>query len=351
MKKRDLLLICLATLFVFLTMTLVLSLTEAFAEPAAKKFNWRMTTPGTRGTMLHEQHEWIGKQVRRASGGRLNIELFAAGELFPVFDAMRSVAKGVVEMCATYGGYQGGLDPAFISGSSLPGPMPNYDELSMKMDLMLPISRDLYGKFGAFVVGLFAQPPESFHSNRRITKIKDFQGLKVRSSALQGMLLEKLGCAVIKLPSPEIYTALQLGTIDAVEYAGFGTNWEMGFHEVTKYIIEPTPHVQAGWGEIIVNPKAWKSLPPDLQAVLELTVQAGSAWMFTKQKEADIKVRQKFIDTGIEVLTLPPDEWAKIGKAAFELWDEWAAKHPNNKWVQQEVETSKYVARMFGHLR
>jgi len=338
-------------LFVCVITVLALSVTGAFAEPAGKKFNWRMTTPGTRGTILHEQHAFIAEHAKKASGGRLNIELFAAGELFPVFDAMQSVAKGVVEMCATYAGYQGGLDPAFISGSSLPGPMPNYDELSTKMNLMLPVSRELYGKFGVYLVGLFAQPPECFHSNRPITKVADFKGLKVRSSALQGMLLEKLGCTVIKLPSPEIYTALQLGTIDAVEYAGFGTNWEMGFQEVTKYIIEPTPHVQAGWGEIIVNPKAWKSLPPDLQAILELTVQAGSAWMFTNQLEADIKVRQKFIDAGVKVLTIAPDEWAQIEKAAFALWDEWAAKHPDNKWVQQEVETSKYVARMFGHLR
>jgi TRAP-type C4-dicarboxylate transport system substrate-binding protein len=125
----------------------------------------------------------------------------------------------------------------------------------------------------------------------------------------------------------------------------------MGFQEVTKYIIEPTPHVQAGWGEIIVNPTAWKSLPPDLQATLELVVRAGSSWMFTKQLEADIKIRQKFIDKGIKVLTLPPGEWAKIEKASYALWDEWAAKHPNNKWVQQEVETSKSVARLFGHMR
>jgi TRAP-type mannitol/chloroaromatic compound transport system substrate-binding protein len=338
-------------LFVCLTMTLVLSLTGAFAQTAEKKFNWRMTTPGTRGTILHEQHKFIAEHVQKASGGRLNIELFAAGELFPVFDAMQNVAKGVVEMCATYAGYQGGLDPAFISGSSLPGPMPNYDELSTKMDLVLPVLRDLYGKFGVHVIELFAQPPECFHSNRSITKVQDFKGLKVRSSALQGMLLEKIGCTVVKLASPEIYTALKLGTIDAVEYAGFSTNWEMGFQEVTKYIIEPTPHVQAGWGEIIVNPTAWKSLPPDLQATLELVVRAGSSWMFTKQLEADIKIRQKFIDKGIKVLTLPPGEWAKIEKASYALWDEWAAKHPNNKWVQQEVETSKSVARLFGHMR
>jgi glutathione peroxidase-family protein len=73
--------------------------------------------------------------------------------------------------------------------------------------------------------------------------------------------------------------------------------------------------------------------------------------MFTKQLEADIKIRQKFIDKGIKVLTLPPEEWAKIEKASYALWDEWAAKHPNNKWVQQEVETSKSVARLFGHMR
>jgi len=321
------------------------------AAPEEEVFNWKMVTSGTRGSILHHQHDYIAEQLKEASGGRLNVEMFAAGELFPVTETLQSCASGVVQMAATYAGYYGGIDPAFTSGSTLPGPLPDYDEVSIKVEKVRPVLEELYSREGVVVAGMISQPPECYLSNVPITKVEDFKGVKTRNGGLQANLMEKLGCTVIFLSSPEIYSAFQLGTIDAGELTGFAGDWDMSLQEVVKYIIEPTPHVQCGWSEIIVDQDAWDSLPADLQDLIEVVCWAASGHAYTYSRMADMEARQKFIDYGVEVLTLEDGEWEKIEAAAFELWDEWAAQYPDNELVQREIETSQEVARMFGHLK
>jgi TRAP-type mannitol/chloroaromatic compound transport system substrate-binding protein len=320
------------------------------AAPEEETFEWKMVTSGTRGSILHHQHDWIAETLAKTSGGRLNIEMYAAGELFPVTETLPSTASGVVQMAATYAGYWGGLDPAFTSGSTLPGPLPDYDEVSINMELVRPVLEELYAREGVHVAGLIAQPPECYLSNVEITEVEDFQGVKTRNGGLQATLMEELGCTVVFLSAPEMYSAFQLGTIDAGELTGFAGDWDMSLQEVVKYIIEPTPHVQCGWTEIIVDQEAWDELPPEFQGQIEAVVWANSARAYMESKWQDMEARQKFIDYGVEVLTMPDEEWDKVERAAFKVWDDWAEEYSDNEFVQVEIEASKTVARMFGHL-
>ena len=67
--------------------------------PAAEVFEWKMVTtwppnfPGM-GTGVNR----MVKQVEQASGGRLKIHVYAAGELVPAMEVFDTVSRGAVEM-------------------------------------------------------------------------------------------------------------------------------------------------------------------------------------------------------------------------------------------------------------
>ena len=54
---------------------------------------WPKNFPG-----LGTGAEIFAKTINKASGGRLNISVFGAGEIVPAFEAMDAVSSGAIEM-------------------------------------------------------------------------------------------------------------------------------------------------------------------------------------------------------------------------------------------------------------
>ena len=102
----------------------------------------------------------------------------------------------------------------------------------------------------------------------------------------------------------------------------------MSFQEVTKYMIEPT--IQEGWGhcDYFVNMDAWNKLPADLQSIITGAVGAHLLPEQLGQMRLNDEARQKFIDFGLQVCTLPPEDVVQAFKFSRSLWDELAAKDP-----------------------
>ena len=59
-------------------------------------------------------------------------------------------------------------------------------------------------------------------------------------------ILEALGAVVLAIPGAELYTSLDTGIIDAGEFVSPKENWDVGLHEVTKYVLFPAPHFTVG---------------------------------------------------------------------------------------------------------
>lgn len=99
-------------------------------------------------------------------------------------------------------------------------------------------------------------------------KMKDIQGLKIRTmgSDLQVDAFNFMGALATPMPTGEVYTALQLKTIDAAENS---PNYYLTkrFYEVAAYWMGTSHYtsVQA----IAMSKKAWDSLPSTYQNILK----------------------------------------------------------------------------------
>ncbi|WP_209121669.1 TRAP transporter substrate-binding protein DctP [Alkalihalobacillus sp. BA299] len=304
------------------------------AQPQ-KVYKWRMVThqiPGTsryEGTIIP-----FVKAVEEASGGRLIIEPYGADNLFPTTDTFDSVKNGVVEIAAIYTGFWTGKDPVFaLGGGTFPGdPLQGFSEHYYRSEKLEPLLSKAYEKHGIKNLGSFDYAPEEIlMSTVPIQSIEDFKGKNIRAAGIANLFYGKLGASSVSLSAPEIYTGLQLGTVDAAEYNDFLVGKDMALHEVTKYVIDPALHVgPSSDKELIVNPKAWEELPDDLKAIVIAARDKARYQSAISYAVENMKAKQEWINSGVEIIQLPEEDVEKMRRVAFELLLELKEESPES---------------------
>ena len=328
--------------FVILLVLSGCQLNQTIPEGEQRVYKWRMVThqiPGTArydGTILP-----FVEAVEEMSGGRLVIEPFGANVLFPTDETFDMVKNGVVDMAAIYTGFWTGKDPVFaLGGGTIPGdPIKGFEEHFYRTEKLQPIMDKAYEKHGILSLGTFDYAPEEIlMSQVPIRSIDDFKGKNIRAAGVASLFYGKLGASAISLSAPEIYTGLQLGTVDAAEFNDYLVNGEMGLDEVSKYVIEPALHVgPSSDKELIANPKSWDELPDDLKAIVKVArdkVRYESAIAYGVESS---KAKTEWMDNPkIEFLELPEEDVEKMREKGFELLNDYKEKSEASKeYVEQ----------------
>ncbi len=93
-----------------------------------------------------------------------------------------------------------------------------------------------------------------------VKTMEDLKGMKIRTIAGPSVdMLKALGAVPVVMPMPDVYMALQKGTLDGVM-----ADWEpiqgFRFHEVAKYVTTNTPFSYSLF-TLIMNKDKFNSLP------------------------------------------------------------------------------------------
>ena len=75
---------------------------------------------------------------------------------------------------------------------------------------------------------------------KEVRSVADLQGLKMRIGGLAGTALQKLGLVPQQLAAGDTYTALERGTLDAVEWVGPADDEKLGFCRIAPYYYYPS---------------------------------------------------------------------------------------------------------------
>ena len=193
------------------------------AAPAViteKKYEWKMVTtwpPGFPGLGTGAAN--LAKLIGELSGGRLQIQVFGAGELVPAFEVFDAVSSGTAEMGHGAAYYWKGKSEAAQFFASVPFGM-NAQELAAWFYYGDGLSfwREVYEPFGLIPApagNTGVQMGGWF--NKEINSVADLEGLKMRIPGVAGEVLAKLGAKPTNIPPGELYTSLERNTIDALE--------------------------------------------------------------------------------------------------------------------------------------
>jgi TRAP-type mannitol/chloroaromatic compound transport system substrate-binding protein len=310
-----------------------LAAATAIAAPAvarAQTMKWRMVTSWPKrlpGPGMSAER--VAERIRTLSGGRLDIQVSAAGEVVPAFGVLEAVGNGVAEIGHTASFYWQGKMAAATFFTTVPFGLTPSEHVAwidagggqaLWDDLSRPVGVKPFmgGNTGVCMGGWF---------RRELKSLADLRGLKLRSLGLGGEVYRRLGATPQTTPPAEILTSLQSGVIDGAEFVGPGTDIALGLYRVAPFYYYPGFNKPNGTGECIVALKAWDALPADLKAIVAHACATEANFALAEMERLNAQALAALIkDHGVRLTAFPDDLVTAARKEADDVLGELSSR-------------------------
>ena len=295
-----------------------------------KVIKWKMasTFPGNL-SILGEGAINFTQRVDLISNGNIKIKFFEPGALVPPLEIFDAVSSGAVDAGWSTAGYWAGKIPAVQFFTAIPfGPNASeflawYHEGGGK-----ELWEGIYAEHNLRPVqcGIISPEASGWFRNE-ITSVDDLKGLKMRFFGLGAKVLDKIGVSTQLLAGGDIYPALELGTIDATEFAMPSIDLELGFYQVAKHYYFPGWHQPASALELLINLDKWNALSDSQKAQIETTCTESVVKLLTMAESRQPKALEELKSKGVNLHRWPDEILETFENAWYEVVEEEAAKN------------------------
>lgn len=305
--------------------------------------SWPKDFPG-----LGQMPNSVAKRVAEMSDGRLEIKVYAAGELVGATECFDAVSTGAADMYHAAEYYWQGKAKGFTFFTAVPMGM-TASEISGWIDH--GGGQELWDKLSAkFNIKPF-QAGNTGHQTggwfkREINSLEDFQGLRMRIPGLGGEVLRRLGGTAVALPGGEIFQALQSGAIDATEWVGPWNDVSFGFHREAKHYYAPGFHEPGASLALGVNLDVWNDLSASDQAIIRNACAAtnhNSNGQYTINNAKWLQTLKD--DYGISPKFFSPEILRKIGQISDEVVANFGQSDPQTQEIYESFLKSRNMSR------
>ena len=258
-------------------------------------------------------------ELTKRSGGKLAPTVYHSGQLYKDAHVAKAIRTGTVEMCIPGNWVLEGVDTS-TSITMLPmffGQPGKVTEDLIDGEVGKAVNRSLEKKLTVKALGRWYELgyDQTWTLKKKITKIEDFKGLKMRHSggSIPAERFKALGASPVFIAWPDVPMALAQGTVDGLASTTKSVESAKLHESGLKYGVSTRNF--NGYYIPLVSEKFWKSLPPDLQKILQDT------WNDLVPKQREIARREQttakeFLKSkGVEIYD-PSDEelaqWRKV---------------------------------------
>ncbi|TMI16365.1 MAG: twin-arginine translocation signal domain-containing protein [Betaproteobacteria bacterium] len=304
---------------------------------------WRLAASWPKSLdTLYGGAELVARRVGEITDGKFTIRAFAAGEIVPALQVLDAVQAGTVELGHTATYYYFGKDPTFALGTSVCFGMNTRQNNAWwhfggGREAMEPLFKE-YGCIAIPAGNTGCQMGGWFR--KEIKSVADLKGLKFRIGGMAGLILAKLGVVPQLIGGPDIYPALEKGTIDAAEWVGPYDDEKLGFNKVAQHYYYPGFWEGGPTLLTLVNEKKWNELPKSYQAALTAACGEANAWMPAKYDAQNPAALRRLIGSGTKIHPFPRSILEAAEKASYELYEELKAK--SKHWARVYPEWKKF---------
>src|SRR5574340_169377 len=297
--------------------------------------------------------EVIAKRVAAITGGKFQIRVFAAGEIVPAFGVVDAIQQGTLECSHTASYYFVGKNKTFAFDTTLPFGMNQREQNAwMYYGGGLDLVRAFFKDFGliSFQAGNTGAQMGGWW-RKEVRTVSDLKGVKMRIAGLGGEVMARLGAVPQQSAGCDIYPALERGAIDSAEWVGPYDDEKLGFYKVAPHYYFP------GWWEsnsmysLYVNLKEWEKLPKEYQAALEAACYEANIDMMAKYDFKNPRALQSLVKNGVKLHAFAPEIMKAAQKAAFELYEEEAAKNPAWKKIYEPWKKFREIGKHTSELQ
>ena len=292
----------------------------AFSAAAQAQTKWDMPTPYSDGEFHTINVRQFVEDVKKASGGQLDINVHSNGSLIKHPDILRAVSTGQVAIGEFLLGQFGNEEPVF-NADNLPFLAAGFDNAWKLYQAQKPsLEKKLQGR-GLRLLYSVAWPGQGLYSKEPLKSIDDLKGTKFRTySPLTARFAELLGASPTVIQVPELAQAFATGSVNAmVTSSATGTQakaWEF----VKNYY--PTN----GWhpkNAVVVNERAFQRLPAAQQKIVTDAAVAAEkrGWDLAKQREQG--ANKTLADNGMTLHTPNAAMMAALSRIGDQMTAEW----------------------------
>jgi len=324
------------------------------AKPEAVKAEkqtivWKLAqTWGTGFPIFGDSVIKMADMVKVMSNGEMEIRIDSANKHKAAFGILDMVKAGQYEMGHSASYYWKGKDANTMFFTTMPFGMIAPEQYAWfyyggGMELM----KKVYDKHGvySFPGGNTGNQMGGWF-RKEINTLDDLNGLKMRVPGFAGEVLSKLGVVVTNIAPGELYTALDRGTIDALEWVGPSLDLNMGFQKIA-------PYYYTGWHEpatelqFMVNQEKFDALPEHLQGILTIAMQYAAYDMYARSYH-ESAVNWASIEKDypeVKIRTFSPEIISAMKQANDELLAESAANDADFKEILESQNAYMKIAR------
>lgn len=292
---------------------------------------WPKDFPG-----LGQMPNRFSKALYAMSEGRIDVKVYAAGELVGALESFDATSTGAADMYHGAEYYWQGKSKAFSFFTTVPmgmtaaeimgwidhgGGQKLWDELSASFNIK-PFQA---GNTGHQVGGWF---------KREMNTLEDFKGLKMRMPGLGGEVIRRLGGAAVQLSGGEIYQALQSGAIDATEWVGPWNDYAFGLYREAPYYYAPGFQEPGASLAIGINLDVWNEFSASEQAMISYACKSAndsSLGEYTHENAKALTILKN--EHGIIPRFFSDDIMLEIGKLSEEVVRELGSSDARTKKI------------------
>ena len=266
------------------------------------------TSKGAAGQVCFE---YIVEKVAELSEGKLTIDYHPNSELGGDADIIRQVQANDLQLTLCQTAPLVSFIPE-IAVFDLPMVFSKYDGDTIDKVLngdneFTKAVAEAYEAAGLHLLGFLQNATYRLTtSNVDLSTLEGFKGMQIRTMENKNHMAfwSAIGAEPTPLAWPEVYIALQNGTIDAEENAA-DTCVGANFQEVQKYL-SCTNHILY-CNQICISKEAWDELTPELQDALQQAVNDAIAYMRPQLEEIDKNNKQILVDGGMTLVEYDAD--------------------------------------------
>ncbi len=263
--------------------------------------------------------------VEAKSGGKIKVKLFPGGTLGGDVQTVSALQGGIVEMSVMNAGILVSQAKEFALVD-----LPFLFNSGAEVDALLdgPVGEQLMAKLpekGLVGLGFWDLGFRNLTNNRRPVKTAaDIAGLKIRviQTPIYIDIFKSLGANPVPLAFPELYGALETGTVDGQENPA-KTIELTKFNEVQKYMTI-TRHIYNPQS-LLISKKFWDTLNADEKALFQSAAAEATVFQRKLSRDQETDALASLKAKGMTIDELPADELAKIREKVKPVVDKYKA--------------------------
>lgn len=275
---------------------------------AAADFQMRLSHQYPPAHPMAKAMETFAADVKQNTGGKVEVQVFGAEQLYKATQNHAAVARGQIESAAILT-FQWASTVPEMALTTIPYLFTHAEQLRKfpSSEAAAILNRKMEAKGVKPIAWLVDANDGIFTSKTKpLIKPDDFKGIKVRGiSKLFDTGLSALGAQPSAMPGSEVYQALDAGVLDA-GLTGVGAAYSRRFYEVQKYAVAST--ILTAHLTLVVNPAFWTKLGPALQQQVQAAARKAETDSIPDSDDISPRDLQNLRDKGMNVTVLTKEQ-------------------------------------------